>query len=150
MQRFGDLRVQNALICDDVRREAETGKHILIGTYSGDIVLNGAVPAHMVLGLYFELLVPPGRHEVELQLSGPGKGSGIIKAVIEQPAGERVATLIVPRLEIFMEKAGTFKVDIRAAGGRWQNVIKKSVSSNASGPPSEQSPPAAPEASSQP
>jgi hypothetical protein len=150
MKKFGALKVTAAILCDDVRKEADTNKHILIGTYSGDIQLNAPFPATMPLAIYFELVVPPGHHDVDVRLSGPGKGSGIIKAIIDQIGEQPMATLVVPRLEVFMEKAGIFAVDIRGNGGRWVNVMKKKVSSTVLEQPSEQSPPGAQGSSSQP
>jgi hypothetical protein len=42
-----ELKIISVLICDDVRRE-ENGKEILIGVYSGDIIVT-RFPAAMAL-----------------------------------------------------------------------------------------------------
>ncbi len=50
------LKMQYALVCDDVRRE-DSGKLILIGVYARDIRLT-SVPATLVLSLVVNVMAP--------------------------------------------------------------------------------------------
>lgn len=147
MTSIGTSKVLNAILCDDIRAEAATNKHILIGTLSGDIKISGDLPAVIQLGLYVELWVPVGSHEIDIRFSGPGKGEAIIKGVISQREDD-YANLIVPRMNVLMEREGVFRVDSRVADGRWVNLVKKRVSAapTDSPQPSELSLPAAQEA----
>lgn len=148
MTKIGPIEIKNAFLCDDVRQEVNN-KHTLVGVYSGNIVLP-RVPADVLLGLFMEMETPAGAHEIEIRISGPGKGSATLKANIQQ-AESGSASLANSRAQFHMEKEGVFRVDARTPGGRWANVIKKRVlvraPATASEPPSEQSQPASPASS---
>lgn len=127
VRKIGPITIVNAVLCDDVRSEANTSKHMLIGTYSGDIRVGGDLPAQIPLSLYLELDGPVGAHDVELRLSGPGKGKATLQGRLEQEEAG-ASTLVLSRAYITMEKEGVFKIDIRLReGGRWVNLVKKSV-----------------------
>lgn len=151
MKRVGALKIKTAILCDDVRTEAETNKIFLIGVYTGAILLP-RFPANVFLSFFWEVVVPPGKHKIEIRLSGPGKGSAVLEAHVEAGrAGE--ATLATPRLNVYMDEPGVFKIQARQPGQkRWVTIIEKAVEPNDSATASrqlvEQSPPDAHDSSS--
>jgi hypothetical protein len=62
----------DVIYCDDVRIEA-TGKHILIGVYSVDMVVGVPFPAIVGLTVYLRLWgLTAGQHIIDLTVSPPG------------------------------------------------------------------------------
>lgn len=139
MTKVGDINILNAILCDDIRQEFGNNKLILIGVYSGDVVLS-QIPAEILMAFYVELQAPVGRHEIEIRLSGPQKGEGIFNATFESE-GSGIGTLASPRIGINMAEEGTFRIDFRKGEGRWVNIISKKIilSPNALPRPSAQS-----------
>lgn len=66
------LKVKSALICDHARRE-DNGKHILIGVYSGDIIL-AKMPSTFMPTFWIEIVpfVQYGKMEIEIKMEAPG------------------------------------------------------------------------------
>jgi hypothetical protein len=133
-------KVINAILCDDVRKEAGTNKHILIGTYSGDVRVGAELPKHSRFAVYLELFVPRGEHSLEMRFSGPGDESATMSAEIAQPV-DGAAVLATPSMEVYLEREGVFRVDLKFGDGRWKCVLKKRVISRSieTQQPSEQS-----------
>ena len=129
MVSVGALKIRNAILCDDVRQEQGNNKHILIGVYSGDIVLSD-IPAQIQLAFYIEIAAPEGHYDMQIRLSGPQKGEEAILPAAFDHSGKDVATLASPRIGISMTAEGAFKIDLRVGEGRWTNIISKSVSVN--------------------
>lgn len=154
----GGFRVGNALLCEDVRQE-KTEKFILVGVFSGDILI-GKVPSRVAIALYMDgVLERAGATEVQIRFSGPGEGEGIVGAeFVTSSDGERVV-IPVPRVELLFEAAGTFRVEVSDDDQTWTTVIEKKVVltdrvltafATEAPQPSEQSPHDAPETSSLP
>ena len=55
------FRVNYCLVCDDVRRE-ESGKDILVGVYSGELLLD-SLPATLLISLFIE--IAPGKTGIQ-------------------------------------------------------------------------------------
>lgn len=125
MTKIGKLKVTNAILCDDIRKEQGTNKAILIGVYSGDLVLP-TIPADVQLAVYLELVAPAGAYVVEIKFSGPQKGHAIMKATLET-ARDGIGTIASPRVGINMAQEGVFRIDARVNEGRWTNLISKRV-----------------------
>jgi hypothetical protein len=131
------LDVKAAILCDFVRIE-ETGKHIIIGVYTGSIVFP-ALPTKFTPTFWIEM-VPFTRDsdmDLELKLEVPGLKKpriGPVRLHI-QGQGELVhLTLTGPPIEI--TETGLFRVSMRPLGrGRWQEVIAKAVQLRQSSPP---------------
>lgn len=49
--------ITNAILCDDIREE-NNGKHLLIGVYSGDVIVNAPEIKNLLLSVYMELRYP--------------------------------------------------------------------------------------------
>lgn len=80
----------DVIYCDDVRIEA-TGKHILIGVYSVDMVVGVPFPAVVGLTVYLRLWgLTAGQHKVDLTISPPGAPATEMKDGTIEITNERV------------------------------------------------------------
>ena len=60
------------VFCDDIRRE-DSGKHILVGVYGSNIILN-SFPSTFFMSVWFKMLRPPkGDHKFLFTITGTGK-----------------------------------------------------------------------------
>lgn len=125
MKRIGNLKIGNALLCEDVRKE-DNGKQILIGVFPGDLLIPD-FPAQVQLAFYIELIAPAGVTELEIRMSGPQKGRAILRAKIDHEM-EGPAAVATPKISVLMEKEGIFRIDARVPDGHWSNLITKKVS----------------------
>lgn len=126
MRKIGSIEIINLVICDDVRTEADSNKHILVGTYSGDFLMP-SIPATVLIASYFDCKVPDGKHQLEIKYSGPGKGQAVFQAEIEHPHGGGGATIVLQRIGVNFEKEGIFRISGRVPGGRWNRLVEKKV-----------------------
>lgn len=114
------FKLVSALICDDVRREAN-GKFILIGAYSGDVRVN-KFPAALALQLVlqtdassageapFEIRVRDG----EQQLAA---GGGELKSIAPGPA-----LVPLPAFPFFISQETTLHFEVKLENREWEMV----------------------------
>src|SRR4051812_32332837 len=106
MISVGNLRIRNAVLCEDVRQE-KSNKFILIGVFPGDILVED-VPASVPLDVYIDAIALEPIGSIFLKLSGPGEGSAIIginyHASLEEGSTETVAALVTPRMEVAVQQ----------------------------------------------
>ena len=119
--------ILTALVCDDARKEA-SGKEIVIGIYTGDILVQ-AYPASLSLCLWIlASFKSKGATPLQLRLVG-GDGSQLVHfegtAEIDQP--DTPATLPLPRFLFSVGKNSRLKFEWRIGAGEWQTVIEKQV-----------------------
>ena len=104
------------LFCDDIRRESN-GKEILIGVYSGDIVIN-QVPNIIALSLFIQVKVPDnkGKHKNKIKLidpSGNKAGETVLNQEVTESSTEakgRIMAVSMPTLPITIAQPGFVKV----------------------------------------
>ncbi len=125
------LKLEHMIICDDIRKEAN-GKLILIGVYSGDILLS-RVPAPFSPAIYltgkgytvkntgfdFKVVVPGSEFEGRLNL--------------EVSSGREFA-INIPAAPLQILQPGELKFQYRLAGGRWRTLGTKKVRLSPSSP----------------
>lgn len=121
------INVRSALLCDDVRVEAN-GKHILIGVYAGDILVTG-LPATLSLIVWLE--IAPGRNADQLafeyKVTLPGRAKerrGNINMMLD---GEEHAFLIMRLSPFELTQEGRLTLALRAPGDRWAEVFVKRI-----------------------
>ncbi len=74
--------IHSVVICDDVRRE-QNGKDLLIGVYSGDILVP-AFPFVLPLSMWMEYAPPkPGPNDIFIRLHYGQQPPSIVKATLE-------------------------------------------------------------------
>lgn len=153
MIKVGSVVFNNCLLCEDIRQE-KSNKYILIGVYSGDILIAN-LPASIPLAFYLDgNVTKPGSHKLHLKLSGPGEGSATIQLGLDTKKKNEPIVLPLPRLDVTMECEGVFTVEASDDGHTWTVIIKKQVTNGenlwsllrptVSELPSSQSPPDAP------
>jgi hypothetical protein len=121
------LKVKSALLCDLVRIE-NTGKHILIGVYAGEVHARRR-PFKFAPTFWLEVVPPVRGEEVELEikLDAPGQKKsrrGIAKATVAEE-DTIIISFTSPPLDI--AEAGILKLSMRLKGGRWRQILAKRV-----------------------
>ena len=120
-------KIANAIICDDVRVE-RNGKHIIIGVYSGDIVVS-ETPALVPIMLWLQIDDVGGDAE-EYEFNGTMSGVEFVTgkfSVTTSPSPSR-ATISLGHFPLKIERDGTLKFDIKPAkNGRWKNAVSLDV-----------------------
>ena len=127
--RIGPLTLRNAILCDDVRIE-KNNKHILIGVYSGDIVVK-ELPAKLRLSFYLEFGASEiGDIPLEIRITGPGKRMGVMKAQFQSMEVGGPAILVSPQMEIPITEEGTIRVSAAIDKKKWRTILEKKITLN--------------------
>ena len=121
------LRVAAALVCDDVRIE-DTGKHILIGVYTGGVRLKEApVQLRMAFWILFEHDAETAEFETEFRLEVPEtKPSPVLHASIF-PQSQISSAVIFNVPGVPLGEPGELRLMFRETGKRWKAIIKKEI-----------------------
>lgn len=131
------LKIKSALVCDLVRVE-NTGKHIIIGVYTGDIVF-GERPGRIIPTFWIELVpfIQGGTMNLEARVDTPA-GKAAQRADISLPVtNEKMALLIISTKRLEITRPGFLRLSLRPKNGRrWTNVLSKEVQFLDSLPPS--------------
>lgn len=120
-------RIVNALICDIVRTE-NTGKQILVGVYSSDIMFT-VLPAQFPCNFYFELIPssPNININFEMRIEIPGEEKPL-EVTGSLPVKDETSALIVLNApQIMIPKTGRLNVSLRFDEGPWVLAITKKV-----------------------
>ena len=116
-----EIALRAALLCDDIRREA-SGKLLLVGTYSGDLLV-ATIPA--VIPLCVLLLAPiarPGRARLEFRFMGGetmlAAGDFSADAAVEDPG----ALLPLGPFPVPLQTNGPLHFEVRHEAGEWARL----------------------------
>lgn len=122
-----DMKILSALICDDVRRE-DNGKEILIGVYSGSILIP-TIPANIMLTAWINMEVHgPCEFDFEIRVLDPSdRQIAHGKVHVASSEAHDLSSMALPRFPINAEKEGWLKIQSRKNGGRWRNIIKRRI-----------------------
>jgi hypothetical protein len=128
------LKVRNAVVCDMVRTE-NTGKHILIGVYAGDIFFD-AFPAKFVPAFWLEI-APLDQTEIDIQikLDAPAAKKLNVLTVTLPLVEPVVGALVVNPTLIEIIKPGRLALSVRLVGQSWREVVAKNLDLKPSTPP---------------
>jgi Family of unknown function (DUF6941) len=112
------LKVQSALVCEDVRRE-DNGKLILLGVFGNDIRV-AQMPANLVLALVVRLEIEkPFRGVIEFQCLVDGTVKFVAKGQLHVPEVS-AALFTVPNIAILnIERRALLEFQWRVEGGDW-------------------------------
>src|SRR5437879_3808001 len=120
------LTIRNAILCEDVRQE-KSNKFILIGVFANNILV-GDTPASVAVALYIEAVSKVASGELFLRYSGPGEGSALIglnyTASQKDASFDPVITIVAPRIDVLMEKEGTFKIELSEDQRSWHTLVE--------------------------
>ena len=118
----------NVVLCDEVRRE-ETKKEILIGVYSGDILIP-SLPAIISLTLWVHCKTHGrGRTKREVRIissDGEVLSSGTYSTNIEG-ADEGYMSAVLGKISFQIQKTGTIKFQWRKHQQRWRTLLSKNI-----------------------
>ena len=120
-----------AVLCDDIRKE-DNGKLILIGVYTGNILVS-TFPAHLGAAAYlhgfatshgdFPLEI---RYRVECPDTKVFQLQGMGTVNVQGPTSEIGTPVVKAILEV--AKPGWLSLAYRLEGGRWKTLLKKEIS----------------------
>jgi hypothetical protein len=123
MKNIGRVRPITAIICDDIRRETN-GKDILIGVYSGEMILN-QIPALMPIGLYIVFsAVELGPVDAKIELrSSKMIGTLEIHIEVKQIHDERSPIAFAfAGIPLQIESEGTISLLFQQDDGEWEMI----------------------------
>ena len=128
MIRVGNLTFKNAILCEEVRQE-KNNKFILLGVFSGDILVE-EIPANLGLSFYLEAIIAkPGPTNLWLKMSGPSEeDEALIEARMEAASAGTAATIALPRMDVLMRGEGVFRLSASQDEKDWVTLIEKKVS----------------------
>ncbi|WP_148649253.1 hypothetical protein [Novosphingobium barchaimii] len=122
-----NFNLHDAVLCEDVRQEI-TGKFLIIGAYSGNIMVS-SFPANIAVNFYlpFEPLVS-GEVLFSIRYSIENGATAILEGGVEVNAVGETSALFGPRVELPVGQEGALTIDFSEDGGKtWVAVVKKSI-----------------------
>ena len=117
----------NVVLCEFVAN-AVNNKHVLVNTFSGDIIVNG-FPARLKLGLYLEIIpdVDLDRGVIDLDLM-LGKSKVLsIKADILSAKKAQPALIILNQFQLVTDVETLFRVVLKQEGYRTTTALTKNI-----------------------
>lgn len=125
-REIGPFYVLNAILCEDVRLEP-TGKHMLIGVFSGNIVV-AKMPAKIAIAFYIEAQVLElGEHILYIRMRSPGGSEVKMEARMTNTERGKSIALGVPRGELQIPEEGEIEVCVSHNEKDWISIIRKLV-----------------------
>lgn len=128
MIRVGAITIANALICDDVRVE-QTGKHILIGVYSGDIGVP-SFPANVAFNFWLQTRQDlPGKLELEFTIKDDADvvfAQGTAEAEVSK---DLPGVMVLGPIGIQVQRPSRISLMMRPPAGDWVEVAGAKVTS---------------------
>lgn len=125
---FPAFRLINAVFCEDIRRE-DNGKDMLLGVYSGDIVV-ARCPTRVGMSLwlqYFSAPVRAGETGIDLRLRFDGHDEPVSQ--IGLPFMEEGETTLALRgMPVAINGSGMLLLEHRLPGKDWAEIARKRVS----------------------
>lgn len=129
----------HAVFCDDIRREM-TGKDILIGVYSGHLLVQ-RFPAPVVLAIWmpFERVGDAeGKIPIEFRMLGAADnnraiGYGSIEIMVSNMSD--VGALSLPALAVMLDRPGRLVFQLKQHDEPWQTVASLKVDVRPEPPP---------------
>lgn len=117
---FPNIDIVSLVVCDEIRKE-DNGKAILIGVYSGDILVN-ELPIQIGISLWVHLNVSgPGEIPFEFRFVG-------IKSAVSELSGNAnikgagAAIISTPPIPVLLESEGELKIEMKYGDSDWRLV----------------------------
>ncbi|MCC0013847.1 MAG: hypothetical protein H6881_08220 [Rhodobiaceae bacterium] len=120
-------KVESIILCEDVRKEI-TNKEILIGVYSGNIVVK-SYPTMLRLNLWVELLPDSiGERSLHLKVDTPS-GNPPIEIDFKMDVNDQITpgAVTIPKLAMNIERDGEIVISFKENDGEWAVVKRKKV-----------------------
>ena len=120
----GQVKLLQALICDDVRREFN-GKEIIIGVYQDEIILE-ALPATIELSLWMRLKMPDDKdHPAEFRAVDP-QGTEVVRTPplpLHAQRPQDQLSVVLPPAPLLLKAPGRLSFQWRLVGGEWAEIV---------------------------
>lgn len=121
------FRLMNAVFCEDIRRE-DNGKDMLLGVYSGDIVV-ARCPTRVGMSLWLQYVSAPsvkGETGIDLRLRFDGHDEPVSQ--IGLPFMEEGETTLALRgMPVAIDGSGVLLLEHRLPGQDWTEIACKRV-----------------------
>ena len=120
------IKIGNAVLCEHVL-QSQHNKHVLVNTYSGDIVVE-KIPTQLTLGIYIEIELPgitTSKFELETLYAKNkiAQASGELKF----PKPESRGVLVIPVFTFDVKIDGYLEIYVSVEGFARTQAIKKHV-----------------------
>ena len=120
------MRILNAIICDQVRKE-DSGKHLLLGVYPIDALVPD-FPTTIALVLWMQLDVDRnGKFDVEFRIQKDKKIISSLRATMKVKSHLHPATISLPPVPIQIDGECILSFQIREKNKRWKTVKRLPV-----------------------
>ena len=121
------LRLGNVLLCDYVS-PGHGNKHVLVNTYTADIVVT-EFPVRMQFGLYAEIFLDPDQpRSLQVDILVGKKRVIEIQAEFADDGGGHPALLAIPIFTAVAERETTLQIVLSCEGYRKTTAIRKTIS----------------------
>ena len=115
------MKIYNAIICDEVRKE-DNGKHLLLGVYPRDVLVND-IPTIISLVLWMQLYMDRnGQFDIELQIRKDKSIISRYEATMSVKDHLLPQTFTLPQAPIKIDGECTLSIQIREKNKRWKKV----------------------------
>jgi hypothetical protein len=117
--------ISQVVVSEDIREEI-SGKHSLIGVYTGDIGVR-QFPAKIRLAYFIEVRVSAaGDHRIVFRIMFNAKEAGQFNTSLPAPhAG--VGILVLPRMGIPLNEPTKIRLEVRTSDDQWVSVEERTV-----------------------
>jgi len=120
------IKIKSAILCDDIRQE-KNNKLILIGVFSGNIMLHD-FPGMIAPQIYIEwVLDRPGEHKFTIKYELGGEKRKEIKGNYKLLESNEVASLVLPPVLLEIERPTKLDVVLRLDDGSPINILTKKI-----------------------
>lgn len=119
------LNFSSAVLCDYVRKE-ENGKYILIGVYTGNILLS-EFHKEIALSAFLQgsLTEPKKDNQVSFRYQLDKKEVALLGGTISNPKDNSEVTFNIPPVVVRPEGPCALKLSYKVKGGRWKQLLQK-------------------------
>jgi hypothetical protein len=122
--------IDSVLLCDDIRREVN-GKAILIGVYSGDIIVPTA-PTSLGLGLWLQGRAVEATSKVRIRLESVSNSTAVVSDAGSLPDASTIAPdesflFALSRLIVQIAGQGHLSVCMKYGDRDWVELFRKKV-----------------------
>jgi hypothetical protein len=120
------FEILGAILCDDVRRE-DNGKDIIIGVYSGGIIIN-ELPAPLALKVWIQLRHSgAGQTKLRVEINLEGENLAGVEMMMGTQAEVGAGSLFTPTVPVLLTKEGMVSVTLQQGEGEPQQLMQLPV-----------------------
>ena len=119
------LKFGNVVLCEHAVL-GMNNKHTLVNVFCGDIIVQ-KFPARLTFGLFAEVAQTPDISEAILEFKLDKTTYFKAQMILSEPNENRIGIILIPLIQLQIEKEATFNVVARASGYRSKTFLKKRI-----------------------